>query len=280
MSKSSLRRYLLKDQIKPGSHIAVFDFKTKSPCFIHWHNYIELELVTGGYGNEVLNGHSFELKRGSLSLLRLTDFHEVIPSDSLSIMKLIIDDSLLSEDLLSELTKRGTLFCQLDDTETKTLEQLLTLCLDESNVDNINQRYLKHLLVCILLRVLEKMPATKATSTVGERPIQAAILYIHMHFRENPSLKEVAKIAHYNASHFSATFHKELGMTYSEYVNMLKVDYAKELLVSTKLKISEICFECGVASHSNFLRLFHKFTGLSPIQYKKKYSQNAEKSNE
>lgn len=276
MSKSTLRRYLLKDQIKTGSHIAVFDFETKSPCFLHWHNYIELELVTGGSGNEILNGHSFSLSRGSLSLLRLTDFHEVNPQSALNIMKLIIDDSLLSEDLLSELTDRQTLFCQLSEEETCTLERLLTLCLEENNKEKINQRYLKHLLVCILLRVLEAMPKRKPSATVSERPVQTALLYIHMHFRENPSLKEVAKIAHYNPSHFSTTFHKELGMTYSEYVNMLKVDYAKELLASTKLKISEVCYECGVTSHSNFLRLFHQYTGMSPLQYKKSYTQNKE----
>ena len=113
-------------------------------------------------------------------------------------------------------------------------------------------------------------PKSAGNTFANERPIQAALLYIHMHFRENPKLSQVAKIAHYNSSHFSATFHKELGTTYCDYLNMLKISYAKELLISTNLKILDICNECGFTSHSNFLRLFKENTGLSPLQFRKR----------
>lgn len=270
MSNKKLRRFLLRDQIKPGAHIAVFDLQTSANCPLHWHNYIELELVTGGTGYEQLNGQNIPLSRGSLSLLRLTDFHEVTPDGTLSILKMIIDDSLLAEDLLSEITARQATFSQLSEQETATLERLLRLCLEEEGVATPDQRYLKHLLICVLLRVLRLLPENEKSTPSGERPIQTALLYLHMHFRENPGLKDVAKIAHYNASHFSTTFHKELGMTYSEYLNMLKITYAKELLLSTDLKITEVCYECGFTSHSNFLRLFREQTGLSPMQFRKK----------
>ncbi len=268
VSDHRLKRYLLRDQIKPEAHIAVFDITTEERCPLHWHNYIELELVTDGMGSEQLNGQNISLARGSLSLLRLTDFHEVAPNPNLSILKMIIDDSLLAEDLLSEIAARQTTYCKLNEKETATLERLLTLCLEEERVAKPDQRYLKHLLICILLRVLRYLPENVKSAPSGERPIQTALLYLHMHFRENPSLRDVAKIAHYNTSHFSTTFHKELGMTYSEYLNMLKITYAKELLLSTDLKITEVCYECGFTSHSNFLRLFREKCGFSPIQFR------------
>ena len=112
-------------------------------------------------------------------------------------------------------------------------------------------------------------PKSVGDTFKNERPIQTALLYIHMHFRENPTLSQVAKIAHYNTSHFSSTFHKELGTTYCNYLNMLKISYAKELLISTNLKISDIGNECGFTSHSNFLRLFKENSGLSPMQFRK-----------
>jgi len=58
-------------------------------------------------------------------------------------------------------------------------------------------------------------------------------------------------------------------MTYTQYLNMLKTDYAKELLVSTDLKITEVCQECGFTSHSNFLRLIKAATGMPPMAYRK-----------
>lgn len=269
MNNKALHRYLLKDQLKTGSHIAVFHSTTTSHYALHWHNYIELELITDGSGNEILNGQSLPLKRGSLSLLRLTDFHEIAPKPKLSIIKMIIDDSLISKEMLSEITSGQILFCQLDEKDTYALERLMTLCMEEEHEAFPDQRYLKHLLICILLRVLRMMPETKTAAQASERPIQAALLYMHMHFRESPQLKDVAKVAHYTASHFSATFHKELGMTYSEYLNALKINYAKELLLSTSLKISDVCYECGFTSHSNFLKLFREQTGFSPMQFKK-----------
>lgn len=266
-------RYLLKADTKEGTDISVSERLVKTPTVLHWHNYIELELIIGGSGCHILNGQQFEVSRGSLYLLRLVDFHEVKPSPELYLINMAIDDSLLSEELLSQLTTNKPLIYSLEENETVVMEQLLRLCMDENNRKDPDKRYLKHLLICILIRILKLVPDNGDIISVNDKPIQAAILYLHMHFRENPALNELAKIAHYNASHFSTTFHKELGMTYCEYLNMLKINYAKELLVSTSLKVTQICYECGFTSHSNFLRLFKVQTGMSPMQFRRKQEE-------
>ena len=106
--------------------------------------------------------------------------------------------------------------------------------------------------------------------------MEAALLHLHMHFRENPSLGKLAAIAHYNASYFSTAFHSYTSMTYSQYLNMLKIDYAKKLLLTTNLKIADICQECGFTSHSNFLRLFRQQTTMSPAAYRKQHHPRSE----
>lgn len=263
-------RYLLRANAKEGTDILVSERHVNTSSSLHWHNYIELELVIDGKGQHILNGQHFELSRGSLYLLRLIDFHEVKPDPELTLINMAIDDSLLSEELLAQLTTGKPLIYSLEENETVVMEQLLRLCMDENDRKEPDKRYLKHLLICILLRILKLVPDNGESVPMVDKPIQAAILYLHMHFRENPGLKELAKIAHYNASHFSTTFHKEIGMTYCEYLNMLKISYAKELLSSTNLKVTEICYECGFTSHSNFLRLFREQAGMSPMQFRQK----------
>lgn len=263
-------RFLLKENAKDSSNIAVSERNVKTSTALHWHNFIELELVIDGSGYNILNGQRFELMRGSLYLLRLVDFHEVNPSPRLKLINMSIDDSLLSEELLAQLTSGTPLIYSLDEKETRVMEQLLRLCMEENNSEDPDQQYLKNLLICILLRILKLVPDNGDVVPLVDKPIQAAILYLHMHFRENPKLSELAKISHYNASHFSTIFHKELGMTYSQYLNMLKINYAKELLLSTQLKVTEVCYECGFTSQSNFLRLFKEQTGTSPLEYRKK----------
>lgn len=268
MSNKKMYRYLIQDYAKPGEHLVISNRKVSEPCALHWHNYLELELIIGGTGSQTLNGCQLPLSRGCLYMLRLNDFHQVEPSENLNLINMVIDDRMLSDALLQQIASRPMIFCQVNEDETLILEQLFALCLKETTAASPDQQYLNHLLTCVLLRVLRQVPKSTTASASEERPIQSALLYLHMHFRENPTLKDCAKIAHYNASYFSTVFHKELGMTYSEYLNLLKITYAKELLLSTELKIADICYECGFASHSNFLKLFHQYEGMSPRQYR------------
>lgn len=264
-----MQRFLLQDAVRPGSHLAVSTRFRQTPVKLHWHNYIELELITGGSGWQMLNGQRYDLRRGSLCLLRLTDFHEIDPDPELHILNLSVDDGFLSRELLGQLTAGKAIMLDLREDQTRTMEQLLLLCQEENAGQHPDPEYLRHLLSCILLRLLKLVPEQRTPAPGTERPFQAALLYLHMHFRENPGLSELARIAHYNTSHFSTVFHREMGMTYTRYLNMLKTDYAKELLLSTELKITEICQECGFTSHSNFLRLLREATGMSPSAYRK-----------
>ena len=270
MKNKNLKKYLFREQYnKNNTGIAVCERYVTDHNPLHWHNYLELELIISGSGEQILNGQEMQLGRGSLSVMRLTDFHQVSPKDNLHLINLMIDDKIITEEMLAKITAADTMFFNLDEEETCAFEMLFRLCLSENETQNPDSHYLKHLVICIFLKILKMAPSSKGKSSFNEQPIQTALLYIHMHFRENPKLSEVAKIAHYNTSHFSSTFHKELGTTYCDYLNSLKISYAKGLLISTNLKISDICNEYGFPSHSNFLRLFKSTVGVTPAQFRK-----------
>lgn len=269
MKNQGMEKYFLKDQIKKKTGIAVSERFVNNSSLLHWHNFLELELVLSGSGEQILNGQKTELQRGCLSVIRLTDFHQVTPKNNLHLINLMVDDKILTEEMLTQITSENILFFNLEEGEAHAFEMLLRLCMAENESPSPDSRYLKHLIMCIFLKILKMAPGSNVKSSFNDRPMQTALLYIHMHFRENPKLSEVAKIVHYNTSHFSYSFHKEMGTTYCEYLNMLKISYAKELLISTSLKINEICYECGFTSHSNFLRLFKDNLGISPMQFRK-----------
>lgn len=277
MKNKNLKKYLFNEKYnKNNTGIVVSERYVNDRNPLHWHNYLELELVVSGSGEQILNGQEMQLRRGSLSVMRLTDFHQVLPKNDLHLINLMVDDKLLTEEMLMKITAADIMFFDLEEEETTAFEMLFRLCLAENKTQKPDSRYLKHLIMCIFLKILKMAPSSKGKSSSNEQPIQTALLYIHMHFRENPKLTEVAKIAHYNTSHFSFAFHKELGTTYCDYLNMLKISYAKELLISTNLKISDICNECGFTSYSNFLRLFKENLGISPMQFRKRNSSPSE----
>ena len=266
-----MQRFLLQDNVKPGSHLSVSSRQVTKHFPVHWHNYIELELITDGNGWQKLNGQHSKLNRGSICLLRLTDFHELAPEPEMQLLNLSVDESFLSEDLLNRLNYAKNITYNMDESQTETMETLIGLCMKENERQHPNIEYLKHLLACIMLQIIRLIPNKDDTMANRTHPIQSALLYLHMHFRENPSLSKLAQIAHYNTSHFSTIFHKELGMNYTQYLNMLKTDYAIELLKTTNLKVTDICYKCGFSSHSNFLRLMHNRVGCSPTQFRKQH---------
>lgn len=267
--KSNLEHYFLENEQQKETGIAVHDRIIAKSSPLHWHNYLELELILEGSGSQILNGEKQKLCRGCLSVIRLTDFHQVMPGNQLHLLNLMVDDRILTEEMIGKLIGAPMIFFRLDEKETSVVEKLFGLCLEENSKEEPDRIYLKHLISCIFLRILRLTSGSVSENTEHKSAIQTVLLYLHMHFRENPSLGEAANIAHYNPSHFSTTFHREVGMTYSDYLNMLKLSYGRELLLSTNLKIEEICFECGFSSRSNFFRLFKAKFGISPLQFRK-----------
>ncbi|MEK4291367.1 helix-turn-helix transcriptional regulator [Paenibacillus sp. FSL R7-0163] len=59
------------------------------------------------------------------------------------------------------------------------------------------------------------------------------------------------------------------GSTLTEYIQMTRVRNAQQLLIYTRLKISEIAGQCGFNSFSQFNRIFNKLSGVSPSEFRK-----------
>jgi len=108
----------------------------------------------------------------------------------------------------------------------------------------------------------------------GDSIISPAIYYIENNLNENLTLKEAAKICYISPSYFSRIFTKEMGETYSSYVTNLKMDKAKELLLTTDKLIREISEDLGFSDQSYFIRQFKNYEGITPASYRKNVKTN------
>jgi YesN/AraC family two-component response regulator len=100
--------------------------------------------------------------------------------------------------------------------------------------------------------------------------IQKAIIYIDTDLTENLSLHLIAKKCNVSDGHLSASFHKETGKTITDFINLRKIEHAKKLLKSTNLQIQTISQHCGILDIHYFTKLFKKYEGISPKQYREK----------
>ncbi len=99
-------------------------------------------------------------------------------------------------------------------------------------------------------------------------PIKDAIGYIDAHLEEPISMKQVAELTHLNASYFSVLFKEQTGVTFSDYLTRLRLQRAKELLVATRMPISEIAEKVGYGTAKYFIKVFKDNEGTSPRQYR------------
>jgi two-component system response regulator YesN len=93
--------------------------------------------------------------------------------------------------------------------------------------------------------------------------------YIDRHYMEpDLTLNGVAAEVSFSPCHFSAVFSQETGQTFKEYLTEIRIKKAKELLRTTTMKAFEICYQIGYNDPHYFSHVFHKNTGLTPIEFR------------
>lgn len=105
----------------------------------------------------------------------------------------------------------------------------------------------------------------------SNRPIKEAQKYINEHFASAVSLEEVSAFVGFNATYFSTLFKKETGMNFLEYVTIVRIKAAKQLLSDSRKSVLDISHEVGYSDFKHFTKQFKKVTGLTPSEYRKLY---------
>lgn len=104
--------------------------------------------------------------------------------------------------------------------------------------------------------------------------VQQVVNYIHENYWEDMNLKTLAYKYNINTSYLGQIFLKEVGCSFSQYLSNIKNSKAKELILTTNMKINDIAKEVGYTDTSYFYRKFKKHYGVSPATLReiKKYS--------
>lgn len=98
--------------------------------------------------------------------------------------------------------------------------------------------------------------------------IKKAIQYIAQNFASNLTLDDVAQHVHLNSAYFSTLFKQSTGSSFKEYLNMVRIEESKRLLTNTSYSVIDIAVATGFEDQSYFSKVFKKYTGLTPKQYR------------
>lgn len=138
----------------------------------------------------------------------------------------------------------------------------------DANSEFIIEGILGHLIIT-LLREGKAAESADIKLNVPDEAINEILGYIDLHYAENPSIETLSKFAGLSASHFMKRFRECVGSSYKTYLHCYKIRIAQNMLVNTKLSISQISEELGFCNSNYFCNIFHKISGKSPREFRK-----------
>lgn len=122
-------------------------------------------------------------------------------------------------------------------------------------------------LVAMLERIMDAIKSNREyPSTVL---LGAALRYMEENLGDEMSRDDVAAVACLSPSHFSRVVKQTFGQSFTDLLARMRVDRARELLSRTDKSLIQICLDCGFSDPSYFTKVFRKFAGKTPGEYRK-----------
>jgi len=106
--------------------------------------------------------------------------------------------------------------------------------------------------------------------------IQQAISYIYKNLTNDLTLQSISNAVFVHPNYLSSLFKKEVGISLPDYIKKTRVDEAKYYIRYTKTKISDIATFYQFCNQSYFTKVFKKYVGCTPNEYRAKYNQQNE----
>ncbi|WP_430611414.1 response regulator transcription factor [Enterococcus sp. DIV0876] len=123
-----------------------------------------------------------------------------------------------------------------------------------------------------ILRLVKSQPSQKRYSEI----VQKTILLIEEGFTHDLTVKAAAEDLHVSVVYLGQLFKKETEMSFNQYVNRVRIKQAQKLLLQTNQTVSEVGDAIGYNNTNYFSKMFKKLTGITPKEFRDKYSQQYE----
>ena len=285
---------ILRNNIELPFHCKRYVRKEKavSKCDIHYHDYIEIVYGLEGECNCLVGNDKIKVHSGDLLIIASDEVHEVGMHDKWTTYIVIrfLPSLLFSWGqtapqysymfLLLKNLKRYKLFFKKEEIKNFPFE-FLSKTMEKEWIENkigydvAIRAHLLELFVHILRLWNEE------SNTIPSNPINAssnqllqfAISHIDANFLD-VNRDKCAKAIGVSPTHLSRLFTGLLNISFSNYVNMVKLREAEKLLLTTDMSITDVSLSSGFSSTAYFISIFKKKHHLTPIKYRNSIKQN------
>lgn len=251
----------------------------------HVHDYYQMIYCKKAGGSLNINGVQYESEAGDIYFIRPMEPHSMKRGKNMWLVEM----KFLAEDLetVELLDKFPSVFRAQDDFEVRmSLRDIVKEALSQAAYSNESANAATELLLIRLLRnfvdnTCEPLQArdfclsTRNVDVAGriyDVQFLKVIDYIEKHLAEPITLDDLSAQIHFNKSYMIERFKEIWGVPPMKYVNLLRVERAKELLTTTTLSVTDIAETAGFQSVHYFSRFFKEKEHMTPQEYRKKHA--------
>jgi AraC-like DNA-binding protein len=254
--------------------------------FWHYHKELELLYINKGRGKRYIGSHISYFRGGELILIGAYlphySFLEPVLKDQKKIsvqlregfpgVSMLMFPEMQPVKQLLERVRRGVSF----HGDTKRMVG--------SKVEKLvhatpQERFIGFLEILIDLSQSEEYEVLNSgdyqleITTQDNERLRTIFNFVREQFKRPISLEEVAEKSSMTPPSFARYFKKNTGKTFTQFVNEYRLVHASKLLAEKPTSITDICFESGFNNFSHFNKLFKEYTGKSPSDYRKEFTQ-------
>lgn len=256
---------------------------------LHWHDHLEMISVQEGWLEVTIEQTTYRCEKGDIAIVNPCQLHESRKfSRDTKLYCLMLDLDLFrnrfvgetEEAFINPLAEGKILFkpklsgcdeiCELIRKSYRVFageELAFQFRLMSLMCELMYHLFRDHLLV-------NTVPPHKNYVSVSRERVNAILAYIDEHYTEKIKLEDLVDVVHINKFYICKIFQQCTGKTLFNYVNIVRIQKATELLIGTNRSVTNIALSVGFQDINYFSRTFKSIMGMSPMEMRKKYTRN------
>ncbi len=254
----------------------------------HWHEEVEVVVVSSGAMNMSLNGMNFTLKKGEGAFINSNVLHsmQIIGDEGCILNTFVFHPSLISGAAESVFLQRyvrpllvcDTLPCVPFYCEIEWQRQAVH-CIQEAyeyykeeefGYELIVREKLSHMWYLIVKNMVSILKQQNQNVNHNIVRIKAMLDFLHHHYEKPLDLQQIAAVVNISERECLRCFQKNIGITPIQYLLKYRISLAARLLEDTDIPITEICTRVGFDNPSYFSKIFKRFMHFTPSDHRKR----------
>lgn len=255
----------------------------------HTHDFIELAYVAEGEFQQRIMGQDIKFKKGEICLIDKNCLHQdYLFCNKSTIIFIGLANEIFDEVMVGKIEEEGilnflrtALMKQKDvqqyvhfkpkNPEDNQMEALLLNLLTELECNDAATKYVCKGLIIRMLHYISTKYEFFLTNEQRKKMnwiiSQDITNYIREKYRDI-TIKELVQRFHFNEDYYNRLLKEKTGMTYSEYVQNIRLSQAEKLLKTTSMTVDEIANEVGYHNKGYFYKIFVDRYGMTPSKYR------------